>query len=248
MFVFFGMYTCLIADDKLIQRDVMQLHLKKIANLRIAAVCANGLEAYEALLREPVDIVFSDIHMPELTGMELLKSLKTPPVFIFISDYPEYAAESYALDVIDYIVKPVTFERLLKAVNKAIEYIELKKQVNTPAGVDDHFFIRESSDMVKLRFAEVLYIESMGNFSKIHMLAGKPHLALVILKNLESQLPAGMFTRVHKQYIINHAFIASIGAGDITLQGNVNVPLSQSYRQAIMDKVVQGKIVNRNIS
>jgi len=229
------------------------MHLSKIGKLNIRACCTNGLEAYQFLMKEPVDIVFSDVDMPELSGLQLAKSLQKSPVFVFASDYPEFAAESYALDVIDYIVKPVSFERLLKSVNKAIEYIELKKVVTqreqnrSISSVEDYFFIRESSELVKLRFEEVAYIESMGNFSKIYMVSGQFHIALVILKNLESQLPASFFTRIHKQYVINHSLLTSIGAGDITLCGKFTVPLSQSYRQAVLDKLVENRMVNRNV-
>jgi len=245
------MYTCIIADDNLLHRDLLALHLSRIGRLEIRASCTNGLEAYRFLTEEPVDIVFSDVNMPELSGLQLVKSLQSAPVFVFASDYPEFAAESYELDVIDYIVKPVSFERLLKAVNKAIEYIELKKlaaekPAMQPNAAEDYFFIRESSEIVKLRFEDVAYIESMGNFSKIYLVSGRFHVALVILKNLENQLPASFFIRVHKQYIINHAHLSSIGAGDITLCEKYTIPLSQSYRQCVLDKLVEHKIVNRN--
>lgn len=245
------MYNCLIVDDKLLQRDVIAMHLQKIPQLNIAAVCTNGIEAHQVLMKESIDIVFSDINMPELNGLELRRSLKNSPVFIFISDYPEHAAESYELDVIDYILKPVSFERLLKAATKAIEYLEAKqKPVNdrpVPQGGEDYFFIKETSDIIKLRFDEVAYIESTGNFSKIYMLSGKYHMALVILKNLESQLPVSVFTRVHKQYIINHRHLSSIGTSEITIAGKFDIPLSQSYRGAIIEKLVQDKMIHRNI-
>jgi YesN/AraC family two-component response regulator len=123
-------YKCLIAEDNLLDRDGIALHLSKIDNLSIEAVCSNGLEAAAILQQKEIDIVFSDIDMPGLSGIALIQSLKQPPVFIFISAYPEYAAESYNLDVIDFIVKPVGSNRLMKAVNKAIEYIELHLQIS----------------------------------------------------------------------------------------------------------------------
>src|SRR4051812_5011321 len=120
-------YKVLIADDNMLERDALEMHLSKMQQLTIASVCEDGLEAQRALANEYFDIVFSDIEMPELSGFGLLKTLKKAPVFVFISAHGEFAVESYNLDVIDFIVKPVSFERLLKAVNKAIEYIELKR-------------------------------------------------------------------------------------------------------------------------
>ena len=121
-------YKCIIVEDNILERDALELKLKKIENLSIQAVLADGLEAVSVLKTQPVDIVFSDIDMPDLSGIELLKSLKHPPVFIFISAHSHHAAESFELDVIDYIVKPVKMERLIKAVDKAIEYIHTKSK------------------------------------------------------------------------------------------------------------------------
>ena len=243
-------YKCLIVDDKLLQRDVIAMYVGKIPQLEIVAVCSDGLEAFDILAKEHVDIVFSDINMPHLNGLELRKSLKHPPVFIFISDYPEYAVESYELDVVDYIVKPVSLDRLLKAATKAIEYIGIKEKnpvvtENAFSAADHYFFIKEGTDILRLKYSEVLYAESMGNFSRIYMTNGKRHIALVILKHLETQLPADVFIRVHKQYIINHWHIDKIASNEIVLAGNVALPISQTYRQALLDRIVQQKIVNR---
>jgi len=151
-------YKCLIADDSILDRDAIEMYLSKIETLTIEAVCSSGLEAAALLQQKDIDIVFSDIDMPGLSGIELIQSLKKAPVFIFVSSYSEHAAESYSLDVIDFIVKPVTLVRLAKATSKAIEYIELKKKLSAdknPIPVDpqslvtnagDHFFIKENSD------------------------------------------------------------------------------------------------------
>lgn len=246
------MYRCLIVDDNMMERDILEMFLAKIPGMEVVSVCENGLEALEAISVQEPDIVFSDIEMPDLTGFGLLKSLKHAPVFVFISSHGEYALESYNLDVIDFMVKPVTFERLLRAVNKATEYIQLKKAaadqppLDTYTGRDDHFFIRESNDLVKLLYADVAYIESMGNFSKIFTTKDKRHITLVNLKNLEAQLPASCFTRIHKQYIINHDHISAISAEEIRVADKFVLPLSQSFRQELMDKVVNRNIVTRS--
>jgi two-component system, LytTR family, response regulator len=247
-------YNCLIADDNLLERDALEMHLKKMPQLEIVAVCKNGLEALQAITSGNIDIVFSDIEMPELSGFGVLKSLKKAPVFVFISSHGEFAIESYNLDVIDFIVKPVTFERLLKAVNKAVEYLELKSnstpQLQTVAATENenYFFIRESNDLVKMLYEEVAYIESMGDFSKIYTVKDKRHITLVSLKNLEIQLPPEHFTRIHKQFIINHHHLTSISGDEVKIADKFLVPVSQSMRQDLLDKVVNKKIVTRHIS
>ncbi len=245
------MYKCLITDDDMMARDALGMYLAKIPQLEVVAVCENGLDALQALGEQEVDIVFSDIEMPELTGFNLLKTLKKAPVFVFISSHGEYAVESYNLDVIDFIVKPVTFERLLKAVNKATEYLGMKQAYagstgSVETGADDHFYIRESNDLVKLLYDNVAYVESMGNFSKIFTVDNKRHITLVNLKNLEEQLPSAHFTRIHKQYIINHKHISAITAEEIRITDKFVLPLSQSFRQQLMDKVVSKNIVTRS--
>jgi len=246
-------YRCLIADDNMLERDALEMHLGKIPQLEIAAVCENGLEALQRLTAEDIDIVFSDIEMPELSGFSLLKTLKKAPVFVFVSSHGEYAIESYNLDVIDFIVKPVMFDRALKAANKAIEYIELKSAATTSntsmaAVQENYFFIRESNDLVKIMYDDVAYVESMGDFSKIFTVDDKRHITLVSLKNLEIQLPRDHFTRIHKQYIINHRHITAISADEIKISGKYTLPLSQSFRQELLDKVVNDKMVTRKLS
>ena len=251
-------YKCLIADDNLLDRDVLEMYLSKIDLLQIEAVCSDGLMAAAALQQQEIDIVFSDIDMPNLSGMELLQSLKRAPVFIFISSYAEHAAESFSLDVIDFVVKPVSLARLMKAANKAIEYIELKKNVSGETNnlnsiplkenVDftaDHFFIKENYDYIKIPYVDVIYIESMGNFSRLHTTNNKKHVTLVSLKNVESHLSTQNFMRIHKQYIINLKHIESISSnGGVILQGGHSIPLSNNYKTALMD-IVNKKIISR---
>jgi len=245
-------YNCLIVDDNEIERDAIEMHLKKIPSLNILAVCSSGIEASQILASTSVDIVYSDIDMPELSGMDLLKSLKKQPLFIFITSFSEYAAESFNLDALDFIVKPATFERILKATNKAIEYLELKKLVGKdiihdeqPASEEDnHFFFRETKGITKLKYDDVIYIESMGDFSKLFTSIDK-HVILVSLKNLEKQLPAKLFARVHKQYIININHITTLTNHEVHLDHNFTVPISSTNRQELLEKSIDKKILSR---
>jgi two-component system LytT family response regulator len=256
-------YKCLIVEDNILERDALEMTLKKISSLSVQAALADGMQAASYLKDHEVDIVFSDIDMPDLSGIALLKSIKNPPVFIFISGHSEHAAESFELDVIDYIVKPAKMERLIKATDKAIEYIQAKKRLMPEQGkavaapvesvsdfvrtIDAHeyFFVKEKNSYVKINMGDVLYIESMGDFSRIMTVSQKPHFILVSLKNLEKQLPEKLFMRVHKQYIINLLHIAHISTTEIKLSGNTTIPLSSVYRQLLLDNVVVKKTLTR---
>jgi two-component system, LytTR family, response regulator len=188
--------------------------------------------------------------MPDVSGLELKHSLQNPPTFIFISSYPEYAVESYNLDVIDFISKPVSFARLLKATNKAIEYIELKKKaafhIDASALADTHdsVYVRDDNGLSQLKIADIILIESMGNFSKIYT-AHKRHMTLVSLKNIEDQLPNSSFIRVHKQYIINLKHIESLAtSGELTMTNQEMVPVGKIYKTTLAN-AIQGKILMR---
>ncbi|MFD2584257.1 LytR/AlgR family response regulator transcription factor [Pedobacter vanadiisoli] len=246
-------YNCLIVDDNEIERDAIEMHLKRIPSLNIIAACRNGIEAAQILTTAAVDIVYSDIDMPELSGLDLLKSLKKQPLFIFITSFSEYAAESFNLDALDFIVKPATFERILKATNKAIEYIELRKLVDKlpvenlnddNKDEDDFFFFRETKGITKLKYSDVIYIESMGDFSKLFTHSDR-HVILVSLKNLEKQLPSKIFKRVHKQYIININHIVTLTNHEVHLANNFLVPISASNRQELLEKSIDKKILSR---
>ncbi|MEJ5994928.1 LytTR family DNA-binding domain-containing protein [Pedobacter sp. Du54] len=234
-------YTCLIVDDNEIERDAIEMYLRKINRFEIVGVCSSGIEADAIIGSKAIDIVFSDIDMPELSGMSLLKSIKNPPVFIFITSFSEYAADSFNHDALDFIVKPATYERLLKSSHKAIEYLDLKKTAaqktiaEPPPQSDNHFFLKETKGYTRLNYDDVVYIESMGDFSKIFTASNK-HITLVNLKNLEKQLPA-IFLRVHKQYIINLNHISTISTNEIHLSHEHSVPLSLAHRQELMERI-----------
>lgn len=244
------MYKCLIADDSPIDRDVVEMYVSKIENLQIVALCDNGLEAATALQNNEIDIVFSDIDMPDLSGLELKQSLQKPSVFIFISSYAEHAAESYNIDVIDFITKPVSFTRLLKATNKAIEYIELKKKTNIDKVENiteiknETIFVKDDNGFTQIKLSDIICVESMGNFSKIYTIL-KTHIILVSLKNIDEQLLNKNFKRVHKQYIANLPHIISINKeGELKLSNNQLIPLGSIYKATLME-AIQQKIISR---
>lgn len=253
-------YRCLIVEDNMLERDALELILKKIDQVTVEACLSDGVQAVSYLQKHEIDIVFSDIDMPDLSGIELLKSMKTPPVFIFISAHPEHAAESFNLDVVDYIVKPAKLDRVIKATHKAIEHIQANSRrtdepvsAQQPVAVEyvrsidahEYFFVKEKNAYVKVNMGDVLYIESMGDFSRIMTSSQRSHFVLVSLKNLEKQLPEKIFLRVHKQYIVNILHVANISSAEIKLANNTSIPVSAVYRQQLLDEVVSKKTLTR---
>jgi len=255
------MYSVLIADDNIIERDVIASHLSRIKKVKVVAECTDGAETSAYLSLHQIDIVFSDVDMPRLNGINLLKGIQNPPVFIFISSYPEYAAESYNLDAIDYIVKPITLERVQKAIDKAIDYIEIKNQphhysdkiqqestleeIGSHISTDGFFFIRENNNYIKLNIQEITFIESMGDFSRIHTTGQKKFVVLVSLKNIEKQLTQKIFKRVHRQFIINILQTNTVNNNEILLSDKSVIPLSMSYRQNLIESVLDKKLLKR---
>jgi two-component system LytT family response regulator len=244
--------ACIIIEDNLIERDALALQIKKIAQLELKASFADGLEALTYLRNHPIEIVFSDIDMPDLSGIELLKSLKQPPVFIFISAHSEHAAESYNLDVMDFIVKPVKLDRLIKSVAKAIDFLEQKEQLLSNIQKTeqqetemDFFFIKENNTHIKINVEDVLFIESMGDFSKIMVKDNKSHMVLISLKNLEKQLSPSKFMRVHKQFMVNLEQIVSISNTDLKLSNQQQIPVSTVHKQLLMDQFINKRTLSR---
>lgn len=243
-------YTCLIVDDNEIERDAIEMFVRKIERLKIKSICKNAIEVSNVLATQHIDIIYSDIDMPDLSGISLVKSLKNTPAVIFITSFSDYAVQSFDVDAIDFIVKPATFDRILKASNKAIEYLDLKAKAeklpiveqDQPNG-DDYFFIKETKGYTRLTYNEVIYIESMGDFSKIFT-QNNMHVTLVNLKNLERQLPAN-FVRVHKQFIINIERIVTVAPSEVFLNNDFSVPLSINAKQELMDKITS-KTISRH--
>ena len=230
---------------------MLAMLLRKIEQAELVAICKDGLEAMQVILQQEIDIVFTDIDMPELSGINLLKSLKQPPVFIFISAFKDYATESFDLDVIDFIVKPVSPQRLFKAFTKAKEYIDLRKSSDlptpsiSPESAATDFFARTSEGLQKIVLADVAYAESKTNFSLLHLLDGSSRMILVGLKQLELQLEPENFIRIHKNYLANWQLVSFIQPAGITIAGKYQLPIGESFRKAVASKVAAGKMLER---
>lgn len=224
------MLNCIAVDDEKLVLDLLVDNIRQVPFLNLVARCKNAMEAAEVLHKEKVDLIFLDIQMPGLNGLQFLKSLQRPPMVIFITAYKEYAVEGFTLDAVDYLVKPVSFERFLKACNKAFDLYNLHQNAGTKEILPDFFFVYVEYNLVKISIPDILYIESMKDYVKIFLqTASKPVITKMSLKSLEEKLTPYRFARIHKSYIIAADKVTAIKR-DLICIGPIELPLGESYR------------------
>lgn len=224
--------SALIIDDEPLAQQVVEQYAKKIDNLRITGKCNDALEARQKLQEAPVDLIFLDINMPALSGISLLRTLPHPPLVIFTTAYEEYALQSYELNAIDYLKKPFSFERFLKAFQKAEELLRLKREpapTGSSPGTPDHIFIKSNKKTFRISFADILYIEGLGDYIKIH-LKNQHLVANLTMKKMEELLPSDTFYRIHKSFIISLPQVESIEGNLVTINRK-QLPVGNNYRQ-----------------
>ncbi|WDF81220.1 LytR/AlgR family response regulator transcription factor [Mucilaginibacter sp. AW1-7] len=227
------MMRCLIIDDEPLALDLLEDNLKHVHSIQIAARCRNAGEAILAMQKEQIDLIFCDIYMPGINGLQLIKSLTQRPMVIFVTAYEKFALEGFELDVIDYLVKPVPLDRFLKACHKAIDLFELRRSYVPQPVVKNYFFLHADYNLIKISFDQVEYIEGLKDYVKVHFTnQQKPVLSRISLKAVELQLPAEQFFRVHKSFVVNLQHVSQLRRARIKLI-NTEVPLSDSYREVI---------------
>ena len=229
---------CLILDDEPYARNLLRDHIEKIGGFEIVAECGDAIEAMNLLRTHPVDLIFSDIQMPELTGIEFIKTLNNPPKFILTTAFRDYALEGYELDVLDYLVKPITFARLLKAVNKYYKYIgqpikEMEEETQPVQTIDDFIYVRENKRYVKVNYKEILYFEGLGEYIQIFT-HSKKIVTKQGLNDLEKKLPSSGFLRIHKSHIVNITKIEAFTAQTIELPGK-KLTIGRSYKEQVSE-------------
>ncbi|MDJ1501383.1 LytTR family DNA-binding domain-containing protein [Cytophagaceae bacterium BD1B2-1] len=234
--------NCIAVDDESLALDLLVDNIQQIPYLKLVKRCKNAFEAMDALRNEQVDLMFLDIQMPGITGVQLLQGLSYSPMVIFITAYDQYALEGFNLDVVDYLLKPVAFERFLKATNKAYELFSLRKQEIKPAVENDYFFVHADYSLVKIKMSEIMYVEGLKDYLKIY-LAGqsRPVVTRMTMKSLEENLPVSQFVRVHRSYIVALDKIDCIRNQKIKL-GEVFIPISEHYSEAFLSKINLSKI------
>jgi DNA-binding LytR/AlgR family response regulator len=226
--------NCLIVDDNPLASLTLKQLATQINSITIVGECNSAVEAYNYINNCPVDLLFLDIEMPGMTGLELVKSLTVKPIVIFTSSEKKYAAEAFELCVADYLVKPVNLQRLLQAVAKAEEIIE-RKNTEISTFENDYFFIKEGKVIKKIGLGEVLWIEAMGDYVKIKV-ADKWHIVHSTLKQLEEKLDSTLFVRVHRSYIIAFKKIDTIEEGVLNING-FSIPIADSYKPSFLKKL-----------
>jgi len=241
------MIRCLTVDDEILALDLIEDNIRKIPFLELVKKCQRPLDAVEILQQQHIDILFLDIQMPDISGIQLLKSLPKKPIVIFTTAYSNYAIEGYDLDVIDYLLKPYTFERFLKSVNKAREYLDtkekfLKSENQREALASSNFlFVRADYKLVKIILKEIEYIEGLGDYIKIYS-GSKPVLTQMSMKSMEEKLPSTDFLRVHRSYIISLDKIDFIQKNILSINGK-EIPISEHYREQLFKIINIDKII-----
>jgi two-component system, LytTR family, response regulator len=236
---------CLIVEDEPLARNLLVAYVSKIAYLTLVEACSNPLAALEVLRNNQIDLLFLDIQMPEITGISLLKTLQKKPLVILTTAYSEYAIESYELDVVDYLLKPITFDRFLKAVDKASQrfatpIIPAPEKPAADPIQPSYVFVKDGTKLVKIQWDDILYVEGLKDYVTIHTRLQKV-VTLQRLKILETQLPADRFIRVHHSYIIAIKAIDAIHKGEIQI-GNAFIPISESYKKAFKELIEKNQM------
>jgi two-component system, LytTR family, response regulator len=228
------MINCLVVDDEPIARQGILEHIEQVEFLNAAAICKNAIEASSALETQKIDLVFLDIQMPKISGIDFLRNLQDPPPVIFTTAFPEYAIEGYELNVLDYLLKPISFERFFKAVIKAQAYL-ISKSKQGAIAAEPYFFIKSNLKIEKIFIDDILYIEALANYIILHT-KNKKHVVYMSFKGIESQLPKHLFLKIHKSFIVAISAIQTIENNELVLADHI-LPISKSYRQSLMDRV-----------
>ncbi|MEP2771921.1 MAG: response regulator transcription factor [Fulvivirga sp.] len=219
---------CCIVDDEPLARDGIAGYVEKLSYLKLVGSFSSALDLLQQLDELKPDLLFLDIEMPHLTGLEFVKSLSNPPKVIFTTAYDQYALAGFELDVLDYLMKPISFERFLKAVEKA------KSQLQTPR---ESFFVKTDKSLKKVKFDEILYLESMQNYVILH-LPDEKVITHNTLKALIEELPNHHFTQIHKQYVINNSHVSAIEGNQVVV-GSGTLPISRTYREAALERLLK---------
>jgi two-component system, LytTR family, response regulator len=228
------MIRCIAIDDEPLALELLEDNISKLPFLQLVAKCDNAMEAMKVLQQEPVDLIFLDIQMPGLTGLQFIKSMTEKPMIILVTAYEKYALEGFNLDVVDYLVKPVSLDRFVKACNKANELYQLKtKPKETALPNSEYFFVNVDYSLLKVVFADIVYIEGLKDYIKIHLKStSKAIITRHSIKSLEEQLPASQFIRIHKSYIVSLKHITAVRKSSVFIDA-IELPVSDNYRDSI---------------
>lgn len=235
--------NCIAVDDEPLALDIIEAYVNKHPELSLVARCNNAAEASEVLKTHKVDLMFLDINMPEISGLSFVKSLEKKPLFIFTTAYPDYAVEGFELNAIDYLLKPIAYDRFEKGVEKAKEYYKIKQNADV-AETDlesDYIFVKANQKLIKLAYNDIYYVEAFADYVKI-FLADKKIVTLQTMKNMEKKLPEDMFTRVHRSFIVNRKLVQSFSTSMCEVN-DVKIPIGKNYKEVFVGLMKSNNIL-----
>jgi DNA-binding LytR/AlgR family response regulator len=237
---------CIIIDDEPLARKGLREYINDADFLQLEAEFDNPLKAAKLLSEGVVQLIFLDIQMPKITGLDFFKTLQHPPPAIFTTAYPQYALDGFELNALDYLVKPISFERFLKAAMRAKEYYEVRAKNITEgrtSAQDEFFFIKADNKLVKIFFDEILYVEALQNYVAIHTQT-KKYITYLTFKSIEEYLPNDQFIKTHKSYVVSASKIDHIDGNDIRI-GEHHIPISRANKDEVMDRLLKGRFLKR---
>ncbi|MVT09028.1 LytR/AlgR family response regulator transcription factor [Chitinophaga tropicalis] len=226
---------CIAVDDEPLALDLLEDNIRQVPYLELVAKCADAFEAIKVLEETSIDLIFLDIQMPGLTGLQFIQSLSRKPMVILITAYEKYALEGFELDVTDYLVKPVSLPRFIKSCNKARELFQLRQNGTLPATATppEFFFVNSDYSLLKINIADIIWIEALKDYIRIHLAGNaKPVVTRMPLKQVEEQLTPARFIRIHKSYIIAVSHITAIRKNSVFI-GTMELPVGENYREAV---------------
>lgn len=235
--------SCIIIDDEPLARKGLKEYVADVDFLELVGEFDNPVKAAELIRSGEVKLLFLDIQMPKITGLEFFKTLQNAPPVIFTTAYPQYALEGFEVNALDYLVKPISFERFLKAVQKVREYYDVRGKNAAEANTSEYFFIKADNKLVKIFYKDVLFAEALQNYVTIHT-TDKKYMTYLTFKAVEDYLPADQFCKVHKSYIVSAAKIDSIEGNDIRI-GQHHIPISRNLKDEVMDKLLKNRFLKR---
>ena len=230
------MLRCIAVDDEPLALELLEDNISKVPYLQLVAKCSNAMEAMKVLQQQPADLIFLDIQMPGLTGLQFIQSMTEKPMIILITAYEKYALEGFNLDVTDYLVKPVSLDRFVKACNKAKELYELKNPTNKEVVSNpDYFFVNVDYSLLKVNFNDIKYIEGLKDYIKIHLKStSRAIITRMAMKAIEEELPVAKFLRIHKSYIVSLEHITAIRKNSVFID-EMELPVGENFRAAVLN-------------
>lgn len=237
------MINVIIVDDEPLAQEVLETLIKQMPQLNLVAKCNNAIEANSKLQSETIDLMFLDIQMPQITGVEFLRSLSNPPEVIFTTAHNQYALEGFELNVIDYLMKPVSMDRFMKAVNKATEKINANSSERS-AEPEDFIFVKSDKKLVKIKYEDIIYIEGLKDYVIIRMNSGRV-ITLQTMKSLEEKLPDNLFKRIHRSYIVSLGKIESFFGNSVEVKEKGEskpIPVGKNYKEELLAIINEKRI------